>query len=106
MRVALWVHNGIDWCLAMPGQDEFEWDDDNEGHIAPHVKPQEAEDAMRDPKRAPQAAYNARGERRWALLGVTKAGRILFVVFTRRREKIRVVTAREATRSEKRRYRK
>lgn len=90
----------------MPARDEFEWDEGNEGHIAPDVEPWEAEDAMRDPKRVPQSAYNARGERRWALLGATKAGRILFVVFTHRRGRIRVVTARDAVRSEKRRYRR
>jgi hypothetical protein len=60
----------------MSARDEFEWDEDNEGHIAPDVEKREAQDDMRDPKRV------------------------------RRREKIRVVTAREAVRSEKRRFRK
>ena len=105
--MALYAHNGIDWRLAMPGQDEFEWDDDNEGHIAPHgVRPWEAEEAARDPKRRTVPAYNQGGERRWALFGATEAGRILFVVFTRRKGRIRVVMAREASRSDKRRYRK
>ena len=66
----------------------------------------EAEDAMRDLKRLGVPAYNVHGERRWALLGATEAGRILFVVFTRRRGKIRVVMAREAEGPEKRRYRR
>lgn len=91
----------------MPGRSEFEWDDDNEGHIAPHgVRPWEVEEAVLDPKRLPVPAYNQGGERRWALLGATDAGRILFAVFTRRRGRVRVVMAREADRSEKRRYRK
>ena len=43
------------------------------------------------------------GERRWAVLGATEAGRILFVVFTQRSRLVRVITARDAR---KRRYRR
>lgn len=45
-------------------------------------------------------------ERRWAYLGATEPGRVLFVVYTHRGRHVRVVTAREATDREKRRYRK
>lgn len=91
----------------MPDGNEFEWDEDNEGHIARHgVRPWEAEEAARDRKRISVSAYNFRGERRWALLGATEAGRILAVVFTRRRGAVRMVAARDATSPEKRRYRK
>jgi uncharacterized DUF497 family protein len=51
-------------------------------------------------------AYNVGRERRWALLGATEEGRRLYVVYTRRRGRIRVVSARDATPREKRRYRK
>ena len=42
----------------------------------------------------------------WALLGALEGGETLFVVYTRRRGRIRIVTARPATDREKRRYRK
>lgn len=91
----------------MFGQDDFDWDDANIGHVARHgVEPWEAEEALLDTGRVGIDAYNVRGERRWALLGSTEGGRVLFVVFTRRTEKIRVVTAREAEDKEKRRYKR
>jgi len=86
---------------------EFEWDEVNLEHIARHgVSATEVEEAATDPRRLGAPAYNLKGETRWALLGATVAGRILFVVFTKRQRRIRVVTARDATPREKRRYRK
>lgn len=92
----------------MPRRLVFEWDDDNiDKIVARHdVEPWEVEDALSDPSRIGGSAYNVGGERRWALLGMTETGRILFVVFTRRRGRVRVVTARDAEGPEKRRYRK
>ena len=90
-------------------QDEFDWDEANTGHLARHgVEQWEAEEALLDPGRigSPASAYNVSGESRWAALGATESGRVLFVVFTRRREKVRVVTARDAEVREKRRYRR
>lgn len=70
------------------------------------MEPGEAEDAVLDPRRIGAPAYNLGSERRWALLGTPEGGETLFVVYTRRRGRIRVVTARPATNQEKRRYRK
>lgn len=85
----------------------FDWDDVNIEHIARHgVEPWEAEDAILDPDRVGASARNAPGERRFAVVGVTEPGRMLFVVFTRREDVIRVITARDADGGEKRRYRK
>lgn len=87
--------------------DPFDWDEHNEGHVRDHdVEPAEAEQALEDPDRIGTAAYRIAGERRWAYLGATGAGRVLFVVYTRRGRRIRMVTARDATDREKRRYRK
>ncbi|MGH2801737.1 MAG: BrnT family toxin [Thermoleophilaceae bacterium] len=66
----------------------------------------DAEDGLLDPARIGVPAYRARGEQRWAALGATEDGRVLFVVFTRRRSKVRVITARDAAPREKRRYRR
>ena len=70
------------------------------------MEPGDTEDAVLDPRRIGAPAYNVASERRWALLGATEGGEILFVVYTRRGGRIRVVTARGATNQEKRRYRK
>jgi uncharacterized protein len=85
----------------------FDWDEHNTSHIRRNdVEPHEAEEAALDPSRIGAPAYDVGRERRWALLGATEAGRQLFVVYTRRRGWLRIVSARDATPGEKRRYRK
>jgi uncharacterized DUF497 family protein len=46
----------------------------------------------------------AEGEQRWLTLGLDAFGRILFVVYTWRGENIRLISARKATRRERRQY--
>jgi uncharacterized DUF497 family protein len=85
----------------------FEWDDANEGHIWEHgIDPGEIEEALLDPDRVGADAYNVPHERRDAAIGATLAGRILYVVFTMRGEKVRPVTARDTDDGQKRRYRR
>jgi uncharacterized DUF497 family protein len=64
----------------------------------------DVEAAVLDPERIAVEAFN-RGERRWALVGMTEGGRLLFVVYTMREGAVRVVTARDAIAGEKARYR-
>lgn len=87
---------------------EFDWDAHNEEHIARHhVTADEAEEAVLDPSRVPFTAHRGpHGQRRAALVGATEAGRLLFVVLEKRGQAFRVVTARDAQPSEKRRYRR
>ena len=83
----------------------FDWDDGNVDHVRIHgIEPDEAEEVLLDPRALGVAAYNSRGERRQGALGSTGNGRVLVVVFTLRHGQPRVVTARDATLSEKRRY--
>jgi uncharacterized DUF497 family protein len=83
---------------------EFDWDEANTAYIARHgVRPEEA---LTNPRRLVLRIRSQAGEERWAALGATEASRILFVVFTRRRGRVRVIAARDATLGEKRRYRK
>lgn len=86
----------------------FHWDDANTEHIARHdVEPEEAEEAATDPDRVAAPAYRSQsGERRQAMTGRTEDGRILTVILTRRGDLFRVVTAREASPSERRAYRR
>ncbi len=89
------------------GDPLFDWDEHNLAHVRENdVEPDEVEEAVLDPGRIGAPAYNLGQERRWALLGATEEGRILFVVYTRRRGLVRIVTARDATPNERRRYRK
>jgi len=84
----------------------FVWDEHNVEHVGRHgVTADEVEEAMLDARRLVMPAYNVEGERRFAILGATEAGRLLFVVYTKRDKCIRVITAREAAYL-KRRYNK
>ena len=83
----------------------FEWDDANVDHIARHgVTTDEAEEALLDPRRVGIPAVRVGSERRRATLGRTEEVRYLVVVYATRHGKVRVVTARDAARSERRRY--
>lgn len=84
----------------------FDWDEANIGHIAGRgISPAEAEEAVSDPYRVPAPAYRAGTEQRRAVLGRSEDRRLLFIVTTRRGASVRVVTARDATDGERRRYR-
>lgn len=98
---------GIYTCYTMNGSDPFDWNESNEYHVLAHgVEPGEVEEALLDPERMRAEALNEPGERRLAFTGATEEGRILFVVYTKRGEKVRPITARDASEAQKRRYRR
>lgn len=71
----------------------FDWDDANISHIARHeVTAAEAEEVVRGASLA-LPVEERDGEQRHTELGETAAGRLLLVVWTLRRSRIRVVTA-------------
>jgi hypothetical protein len=87
--------------------DVFDWDAGNEDHVLAHgVEPTEVEEALLDPGRIRADTRNAPAERRYALIGVTEEGRVLFVIYAARGAKIRPVTARDASDVQKKRYRR
>ncbi len=87
--------------------DELVWDDWNEEHIARHgVRPEEVKEAVFD-----QASIFFRttgGEaERYLVLGISVAGRYLFVVLEPLSgDRAYVVTARDMTDGEKRRFKR
>jgi uncharacterized protein len=86
----------------------FDWDAANVEKIdRDHgVQPEEAEEALSDPYLCFAPAYpGPGGEKRQGAIGATEDGRILFVVFTRRGQLLRVVTAYDAPPGYKQRYR-
>lgn len=83
---------------------EFDWNAANVGHIARHgITPQEAEEAVRiEPLEVDIQQHEA--ETRVLCFGRTRLGRLLTVIYTERRGKIRVVTAYAMTRQQQRLY--
>jgi len=90
------------------GDDRFEWDEANADHIwdEHRVSVGEAEEAFDDPGFQLDSRNRTEGESRVRALGKAWGGRILYIVFTMRGTRIRVVTARDASEDEKRRYRR
>ena len=75
----------------------FDWDEHNVAHIARHgVRPEEGEQVFANGA-APLKVADVRGERRFYDVGETDAARLLYVVWTRRRELRRVVGLSDAT---------
>jgi len=65
----------------------------------------EAEFALLDPMALVREDRDAEGELRWVLLGMSSRARLLVVVYSLRDgERIRLISARKATRSEARNY--
>ncbi|MFD1673525.1 BrnT family toxin [Alicyclobacillus fodiniaquatilis] len=88
----------------MPPQFEFDWDADNEEHIARHdVDPYEVEEAMSDPNRL---GFDVHDKGKKGVVGRTEDGRMLFVVYAIRDGKYRVITARDLTDQEKHAFRR
>jgi uncharacterized DUF497 family protein len=86
--------------------EEFEWDDDKAAsNLHKHgVSFDMAEGAFRDPFAIEWLDISRdAGEHRYALLG-TVDGKVLFVAYALRQERIRIISARGATRYERKRY--
>ena len=85
----------------------FEWDEQKaEQNLKKHgVSFREASEVFSDPLSAiiPDTTHSAR-ENRFLTIGQSINGQILFVVFTEREERIRIISARPATRGEVRIY--
>ena len=85
----------------------FEWDDGNRGkNFQKHkVTDEECEEVFSDPFKLVFAdRKHSEQERRFVLVGTTKRYRHLFVIFTIRDQRIRVVSARDLKRKEYRFY--
>lgn len=83
---------------SMPGHDiEFDWDEGNISHLSKHrVTPAQAEQViLGDP--VDLRLEIVEHEERFVSLGATARGRILVVVTTWREERVRVVTAFDAS---------
>jgi uncharacterized DUF497 family protein len=89
----------------LPGPLAFEWDPRKAAlNLAKHkVSFDEAVTAFGDPcGRIIDDPHHSAGERRFVLLGQSDRRRLLVVMFTERREAIRLISARSATPHERR----
>src|SRR5262245_43322897 len=85
----------------------FEWDDKKaKQNLKKHkVSFEEASTVFGDPlSRTIPDPLHSEEEDRYVILGESHRRRLLVVVFTERRDKIRIISAREATRRERKDY--
>ena len=86
---------------------EFEWNPDKATrNFEKHdVSFQEAATVFNDPLSVtfPDPQHSI-GERRYVIIGISSFGQLLIVAHTDREEKVRIISARKATRQEKRFY--
>ena len=85
----------------------FEWDAERAlGNLEKHgVSFEEAASSFADPLSLTIAdPEHSVGEERWLLLGLSFTGQLVVVAHTERRDTIRLMSARKATRSERRQY--
>ena len=87
---------------------EFDWDEANILHIAKHnVTPEEAEEIFSDKNNVFMEDVNhSIVEKRFLIIGKTRKGRLLYQVFTKRGNKIRVISSRNINRKEVKLYEK
>lgn len=81
---------------------EFEWDEGNIGKNKKHkVEDREAEEVFLDQrKKTFKDKLHSGGEERFRVVGKTKKDRLLFVAFTKRKNKIRIISARDINKRE------
>jgi len=85
----------------------FVWDNGNKdkNREKHRVSDKECEEVFFDPnKKMLKDTIHSANEERYILLGQTKLGRLLFVVFMLRKGKIRIISARDINKKEKNLY--
>ncbi|MBW2011914.1 MAG: BrnT family toxin [Deltaproteobacteria bacterium] len=85
---------------------ETEWDQNKSrlNFLKHSVLFSDAESVLYDPYALTLEDESAEGEQRHITIGMDSLGRILVVVFTYRGEKIRLISARRATKKERKAY--
>jgi hypothetical protein len=85
---------------------QFDWDKGNVGHISAHgITPAEIEQVFKNGVfPVTEEIDDQSGELRETVIGETDAGRVLVVVWTERKRKVRTVTSFPANRKARRIY--
>ena len=93
--------------VSLPEYNGFEWDagNINKNSESHHVTPQEAEQVFfNHPLLVADDSWHSAEERRFFVLGQTDGNRALFIAFTVRNGQIRVISARDMSRRERKVY--
>jgi len=88
---------------------EFDWNEGNlnKNWLKHRIANQESEEAFFDKKSVIyKDVFHSYKEDRFILLGKTKNGRLLYIVFTYRGKKIRIISSRDVNKKEVRLYEK
>lgn len=92
----------------IPEPIRFEWDKGNiDKNFKKHgITNEEAEEVFTDERLlvSEDKRHSNKTEKRYQLLGKTEEGKVLFISFTVRTEKIRIISARPASRKERKKY--
>ena len=99
----------MDLNRRLASMEGFDWDrgSRDKNHLRHGMAPAEAEEAFFNrPLLVTDDAAHSDSEERFRLLGRTNAGRRVFVAFTFRAKRIRVISARDQSRQERRVYEK
>ncbi len=96
-----------DWTDILSFAEDFEWDEGNikkswERHRVSHIECEEI--FFNRPIIVKKDEPHSTSEDRYFVLGKTDAGRLLFIVFTLRGNKIRIISARDMNRKERKIY--
>jgi len=93
--------------VSLPEFEGFEWDEGNieKNWLAHQVTPQEAEQVFFNrPLIVADDVKHSRSEKRYLVLGQTDEDRPLFIAFTLRQRRIRVISSRDMNRKERKVY--
>lgn len=87
---------------------EFEWDSGNQikSFLKHGITPQESEEIFSHTYVLRIDESHSNREVRFEIIGETNVGKVLFVIFTTRQEKIRIISARIASKKERQIYEK
>lgn|SRR5208283_983803 len=96
-----------DWSAILASLEDFEWDEGNikknwKKHRISHIECEEI--FFNNPIIVNKDTPHSPGEDRYFVLGKTDTDRLLFIVFTVRGTKIRIISARDMSRKERRAY--
>ena len=96
-----------DWTDILSLAEDFEWDEGNikknwERHLVSHIECEEI--FFNRPIIVKKDEPHSTSEDRYFALGKTDAGRLLFIVFTLRSNRIRIISARDMNRKERKTY--
>ena len=85
---------------------DVNWDPEKaESNLRKHgIRFSDAETILSDPNALTREDVNAEGEQRFVTVGTDAFGRVLVVVYTHRGENIRLISARAATKGERKSY--